>query len=142
MARVLVAESRGSGLATARQVAQDGRPVAVARRASLLDWHMHNVDNLGRGATGGAARACSQARCRQAGEHHFGIRPRSLTVIVPPHDPHVCAAPRADRAAVSRLALGWIGRGVCARAPAGLVWAVLAHLSLLTNSSRRKPPIR
>ena len=41
-----------------------------------------------------AARACSQARCRQDGEHHFGSRPVALTVTGPPHQPHVDAASR------------------------------------------------
>src|SRR3954469_7540020 len=39
-----------------------------------------------------AARDCSQARCRQEGEHHFGSRPVALTLIGTPHHPHLDAA--------------------------------------------------
>ncbi len=39
-----------------------------------------------------AARACSQARCRQEAEHHLGMRPRALGSIAVPHHPHVVAA--------------------------------------------------
>lgn len=39
-----------------------------------------------------AARDRSHARCRQDAEHHFGSRPVALTVIGPPHHPHVDAA--------------------------------------------------
>jgi len=39
-----------------------------------------------------AARDCSQARCRQEGEHHFGRRPVALTLIGPPHHPQLDAA--------------------------------------------------
>jgi len=42
--------------------------------------------------TEAAARACSQARWRQDAEQHFGSRPVALTVIGPPHHPHVDAA--------------------------------------------------
>ncbi len=41
-----------------------------------------------------AARDCSHARCRQTAEHHFGIRPRALYSIGPPHHPQVDAARR------------------------------------------------
>src|SRR5688500_1671268 len=38
-----------------------------------------------------AARACSQARCRQVAEHHFGIGPRDRGVIAPRHHAQVVA---------------------------------------------------
>lgn len=44
-----------------------------------------------------AAWDCSQARCGQAGEHHCGIRPTSLTRTGLPHQPHVPAASRRRR---------------------------------------------
>jgi hypothetical protein len=43
-----------------------------------------------------AARACSQARCRQVAEHHFGIGPRDRGVIARWHQPHVVAAARRN----------------------------------------------
>src|SRR4051812_40338375 len=39
-----------------------------------------------------AAPDCSQARCRQEDEHHFGSRPVALTLIGPPHLPHLDAS--------------------------------------------------
>jgi hypothetical protein len=44
-----------------------------------------------------AAWLCSQARCRQVAEHHFGIGPRLRGVIGPPHHPQVFAAMRRSR---------------------------------------------
>jgi len=45
-----------------------------------------------------AARFCSQARCRQVAEHHFGIGPRLPSVIRPAHQAQVVAAARRARA--------------------------------------------
>jgi hypothetical protein len=39
-----------------------------------------------------AARVCSQARCRQVAEHHFGIGPRLRGVMGPPHQAQSLAA--------------------------------------------------
>lgn len=51
-----------------------------------------------------AARVCSQARCRQAGEHHFGVRPRAGTVTGWPHRPHARTEPSTTTPAESPAA--------------------------------------
>lgn len=53
-----------------------------------------------------AARACSHARCRHVAEHHLGSRPVALTVIGPPHQPHVDAARRRACATDSTFCVG------------------------------------
>jgi hypothetical protein len=53
-----------------------------------------------------AARDCSHARWRQEGEHDFGSRPVALTVIGPPHHPHVDAANLRACVPASAAALG------------------------------------
>ena len=53
-----------------------------------------------------AARDCSQARCRQDDEHHFGSRPVALTAIGPPHHPHVRAAARRGDVSVTSCGIG------------------------------------
>ena len=62
-----------------------------------------------------AALACSQARCRQVAEHHFGIGPRLRGVIGPPHHPQARAVSRRSRPATSAWGAldGVAPAGVC-----------------------------
>ncbi|WP_138731456.1 hypothetical protein [Modestobacter excelsi] len=48
-----------------------------------------------------ATRDCSQARCRQVAEHHFGMGPCDRGVIAPRHHPHVVAGELRDPNSVS-----------------------------------------
>jgi len=69
-----------------------GRGTGVATRRSTICTAESPDD---------AARACSHARCRHDAEHYFGSRPVALTVIGPPHHPHLEAARRRGCAAGS-----------------------------------------
>jgi hypothetical protein len=80
----------------ASELAEQLRPVSPGRFEGDADLNP-SLDHLHSSPVGGAARVCSQARCRQVAEHHFGIGPRLRGLIGPPHHPQVVAAARRSR---------------------------------------------
>jgi hypothetical protein len=78
----------------ASEVVQQPGPVSAGRRGGAAATSTRRSTTLTAARPDSAARACSHARCRQDGEHHFGIRPRAFGCIGVPHQPQVVAARR------------------------------------------------
>ena len=55
--------------------AEQPRPVPSGWVQGNGDLHQ-SLDDFDRGSIGGGSSLCSQARCRQVAEHHFGTGPR------------------------------------------------------------------
>jgi hypothetical protein len=77
-----------------------GQSRRVGSRATGTCTALSTISSADRPAA--AARFCSQGRCRQVAEHHFGIGPRRPGVMASPHQLHADAAARRSRSVATR----------------------------------------